>query len=130
MQNYIKYLITFVCGVTIMFLLFTVRSTFEQTDSVIIMKDVADAFSAAGMLLLCCAGLVFINNQGMFNMISYSLKRIISAFRRDETKKMHKLYYEYNREQLETPAQFLHLLIVGLIFLLVGVILVSIYYNM
>ncbi|MFI3252507.1 MAG: DUF3899 domain-containing protein [bacterium] len=130
MQRFVKYIITAICGITIMFILFILRSTFVQSDSQIIMKDVTDAFCSAGMLLLCSGALVFVSNQGIFNMFTYSFKRFTSIFRSDETKKMNKLYYEYNRDQLASPSPMLHLFIIGALFLAIGLIFLLIYSNM
>lgn len=125
-----KYFITLLCGGVIMYLLFTIRGTFAQEDNVIVIKDISDAFTSAGILILCCGALVFISNQGMFNMISYSFKKVAFSFRKDHTKRMNKLYHEYNREQQETPASMAHLFVVGSILLLIGTVFVFVYYNM
>lgn len=127
---FIKYTITIAVAIAIMFMLFWVRSTSEQEDKVIVVKDISDAFSSAGILILCIGGLVFINNNGMFNMFSYAFKSFISAFRRDDSKKLNKLYYEYNKEQQEQPSEMLHFFLVGGIFLTIGLIIMSHYYSM
>ncbi len=93
----------------------------------------SNAFTAPGALLMLFGGLVFVANHGTFNGISYILGRVVTVLIPGAAlSRKYESYKDYlaQKEEKSKAKSFGFLLIVGGVFLAVGVILTAVYYGM
>lgn len=120
----IKLFITSIVAILMGIIVFAAVGGFKFENTKEIIRDICDAFAIPGFLLLAFGVLIFISNDGGFSMLSYGVKRIFYVFKKDA-----KLddFYEYKKKRVENPSPFKHLLIVGGIFFLIGMIFLIIF---
>lgn len=128
MKNLRGYIVSSVFGMLTVLFVLTLQDTWTQNDNVIIMKNFSDAFCVAGVLIGGVGLLTFISNDGFFDMLSYSFKKMTNVFRSNPEKKLTKSYYEYKLEKREYSSTFGFLLIVAAVFIVVALIFVGLYY--
>ena len=129
MKTVYKYLITVAAGFVITFIALLARDIFHLTATVDFMKAFCDAFFAAGVLLACVGGLVFVSNGGVFDMLAYGVRTFFTAFRRNVTDRKYKDFYEYREAKKSSKRSFSFLLIVGIVFIAISMIFLALYYN-
>lgn len=130
MKNYVKYLITIGVGLLFTFFVLQMRDLWSQTQTKEIIKALSDGFSVTGILLVCFGALCFCSAQGAFYGFSYMF-HILFVTHNWSTKtkfKDRKSYADYVAEKKENakPAP-LYILLVGLGFLLIGIIFMIIF---
>lgn len=123
--KHIRIWITSAIGLILVLVVFGVTGGFNYENPKETMKDLCDAFSIPGFLLVGLGVLIFIGNDGGFSMLSYGVKRIFSVFKKEP--KMES-FYEYKKKRLEKPAPFKHFLIVGGILFLIGMLFLIIFF--
>ena len=93
------------------------------------MKDLSDAFFVPGIVMLCFGVLVFATNGGTFDMLAFGVIKMFDLFKKDLTKVKYRTFYDYRKAQNEKKRSFLHLIIIGAGFLIVGVVFLIVYYQ-
>ena len=91
-----------------------------------------DAFGLSGLLLILFAAISLVSSQGAFDMLNYSVQLVFFTVFRPvyREKEFPKTYYDYKVKMgLKKRKPVSALWIVGLLFLLVGVIFLVIYHN-
>ena len=100
------------------------------TDSVAVnVQILADGFFVSGLLMTLFAGLMFVSSQGALIGISYIVRYVVLTFiPMGRTK--HELYADYRERKISAlkKSNDLCVLLVGLLYLIVGVILTIIWY--
>lgn len=124
-----RYLITFGAGILFTFLALLVKDIFNLKNTVDILKAFCDATFVAGVLIVCAGGLVVAANGGTFDMLSYGVRQIFVLFRKDVTKRKYKDFYEYKEAKRGTKRGFLHLIIIGFVFIAISMIFLLLYYQ-
>ncbi|MDR0831485.1 MAG: DUF3899 domain-containing protein [Bacillales bacterium] len=117
MKVFRKYLITVIVAVGIGVGVFFISPNQENQNVAWI-----NAFFVPGILLLLFSGLIFVSQQGAFDMLAFALKKLFEVT--FTPKKMSQTFYEYKleKESKERMSTF-HILIVGIVFLLIWIII-------
>ncbi len=117
----LKYSITTVIGALICVGVMSVRGLFSEGQSQLEkLLAITDGFSVAGMALSLIGLTAWVSGHGVFDPIGFSFKLLINVVLGKKTES----YYEYKQTKAakENP-RIGFILIVGLVFLAVGVIL-------
>lgn len=127
MKKVLKYLIPILICAIIVVVILAARGSFVKSGKGLIV-DLCDAFSASGAILTGIGVLVFATNGGAFDMLAFGVIKLFDLFKKDLTKVKYRTFYDYRQAQNEKKRSFLHLIFVGLGFLLVGIALLIVYY--
>lgn len=118
-----KYIITFAVGLVIAVMVFAEKDLLGQTDAKEAIRILSDGFLLSGVLITGMGLLIYVSNDGFFDIFSYGVKSFLLVFQRDPLKRrMDKSFYDYRIENLEHKHGFRHIVIVGIVFLLLAVI--------
>ena len=81
---------------------------------------VCDSFFVTGFILVLFGGMIFVSNNGTFNLITYGTKKFIGLFKKESNFKLK--YHEYVLLQEEKEkADVWPTLVVGLVYLAIGI---------
>ena len=101
----------------------TVWQLFEQTDTLAIMKILSDCFTLPGVLLVGIALLGWVSSKGTFDIFGYSIHGLLGLFKKESYYKQES-YYDYRVRKSESRKPFnVPMLLVGLAFLLLGLLM-------
>lgn len=126
MKKVLKYLIPFLICAVVVIIILAVRGSFVKSGQAL-MGDLSDAFAVPGMIMTCFGLLVFATNGGSFDMLAFSVRKLFDLFKKDLTKVKYRTFYDYRQAQKETKRSFIHFLVVGVGFLIAGVIFLIVY---
>ena len=124
----IKYLVCFFVASAIAFIVIWIKGFF--TSSVAVNVQIwADAFFVSGILLTLFAGMLFVSGEGALIGIGFVLRNVVLAFIPMGRAK-HELYADYRARKLSEAKErkYSFVLVIGLLFLLVGLILTGVWY--
>ena len=124
----IKYAVCFGIAAAIAFSVIWIKGFF--TDSVAVnVQILADAFFVSGILFTLFAGMLFVSGEGALLGIGFVLRSIVLAFVPMGRLK-HEKYADYRARKLSAARErhYSPILIVGLVFLAVGLILNWVWY--
>ena len=129
MTNFIKkhysIIITFIVTFFIAAGIFILVKGYQAETTAELIKDLCDSFSVSGLMLIFMGLLIFVGNDGFFSILSYGFKMIFQAVKKDPRMER---FHEYKRRRVENPSPYVHLLIVGAIYLAIGLIFLAIFY--
>lgn len=129
--NVLKYVITFLVAGGLVFAVLGINSFFQGGyDKAQMYRKLADAFSVPGLLFILFGLMAFVAQKGAFTGLGYALRhlgRMLFPFliKKDIT------YAEYieNKEQRKTVSMILCFLLIGAVYLIVGVIFIFLFYK-
>lgn len=118
-----RYVITALIGLVAALLLLLSRGSFAKEIQTERFKDISDAFFVPGVLLVCMGALVFVAENGIFDMLKFGAMKVISMMRSEKSRSEYpKTYYDYLQQQAEKARKgYGFLLICGAAFLLLAV---------
>lgn len=124
----IKYGICFGIASLITFVVFWIRGFFTS-DPGVNLQVLSDGFSISGILLLLFAGIMFISSEGALIGIGFIMRSVALIFvpmgrKHQET---YAQYREHKLGDLKKPGDH-SLVVVGLLFLLIGIVLTVVWY--
>lgn len=124
---WLKYLITF--GVLAVFTVLVgwVQGGFVEKNVNLLLAHWGDAFGIPGALAICFGLLIVATNGGTFDMLAYGMRRFFGLFRKNPIDRKYDNFYEYRKSRREKNRSFWYLIIVGGVYLLIGVTLMVIY---
>ena len=129
-KEWIRYLVTFgVLGVLTVLLAWA-RGAFGGGATVDIVRLWSDAFTVVGMLAICLGVLVVVSNGGAFDIIVYSVKYLFRMLKKDPIDRKYGGYYEYKQSRAEKKRSFWYMIIIGAVYVLVGVALLLYFYQL
>ena len=123
-----KFWVAFIVCSICTFLIAWSRDVFVQTAPKYVFQILSDSFLVVGMLATCFALLIFVSNEGTFDLIVYGVRSFWSFFKKDMTRK-YDTFFDYRMTRQEKKLPFLFLLICGVIFLLMSVVMYAGYYQ-
>lgn len=100
MKKLLKYVIPFLICAVIVIVILAARESFVKTGKELI-KDLCDAFSVPGVVMLCFGALVYATNGGTFDMLAYGVRKFFDLFKKDLTKVKYRTFYDYRQAQQE-----------------------------
>ena len=92
-------------------------------------RILSDSFFVSGVLLTGAGLLLFVSNNGMFDMLSYGITTFFVARKKNVKERKYKDYYEYKQAKSEKKRSCAYLLIVGLTFIAIAALCLIGYYN-
>lgn len=116
-KGLVQFLITLGIALLIALLFLISKNSFAAQDQATLFKDLSDAFFTPSVLLLGVGGLVFVGGQGIFNMLSFGVMKVLSLIRSEKFRASQpRTYYDYVMEKAQRKeAPYAHLFWVGLI---------------
>lgn len=127
MKGYLKYIITSAVGLLFTFLIILSKGLFKEDEIKEIYKILTDAFFAPGILIFCFGLLVYVSNEGVFDIFSYGMKSFFNLFRTKPEKQTS--YHEYKLAKHEHDKPIVFFLIVGACFVAISLIFTCLYLN-
>ena len=124
----IKYLICFGVASLLTLAVFWIKGFFTDSLSVNL-QILSDGFVISGLLLVSFAGLLYINGEGGLIGVSFIFRNILLAIIPMGRMK-HEVYAKYYERKMETlkKSREAAALVVGLIFLAIGIVFTVIWY--
>lgn len=105
------------------------KNVFSAADTVQTVRILADAFTAAGLMLLVSGLLVCIVRQGTFLGMGYAFRSLIVALHGSEYRKEHReSYSEYVERKGKKETAFLFLIITGGVFMIPAVLFTILFF--
>lgn len=129
MKKHLKYIITFGIGFIVFIGILLSKKIFSLTDKLEIFRALSDASIVPAVVIGGVGIIVFVDNNGVFDIIFYGVKLAINAFSRDINKRKYKTFYDYKVAKHEKDTPYGFLLIVGGFFLLLAIIFLICYMN-
>lgn len=110
-----KYLIASAVGLAIAAGVFAVRGGFTAGDTAVVLAAFCDAFFVPGVLLLCFGALMFVANDGVFDMLNYGVMKVVKLVQSEKKRSAFpKTFYDYRKMKSESrKGGFGYLFIVG-----------------
>lgn len=127
MRNIKKLLVTLGISLLGVILISWMRGIFDKNTEQEIFHVLCDAFFIVGIITTGIALLVFVSNEGAFDMIIYGTTMFINWFRRKSERK-YETYYDYHLEKSKNKSSFGSILIIGIFLLLMSVLMLILYY--
>ena len=122
MKNMKKFWVSFIICSICTIVMAWLRGVFEQTSPVYVFHILSDCFLIVGILAACIALLLFVSNEGTFDIFVYGMQSFWGFFRNDRPGK-YDTFYDYRMARQEKKVPFLFLLACGGIFLLMSVLM-------
>lgn len=126
----IRYAITVLIGVVMAVSVSFIKSLYWLNDTVEIVKVLSDCFSLPGLVLVLFALLVVCSNGGTFDMLTFGVKKVVLLLKRNLSERDRESFYEYRKRRQENKRSFAYIMIVGAVYLAIGIIFIAIYYSM
>lgn len=126
MKNVKKFWVSFIVCSICTFLLAWSRGIFAQTALIHVFHILSDSFLVVGILAACIALMLFVSNEGTFDIVVYGLRTFWSFFRKDMSRK-YDTFYDYRSARQEKKVPFLFLLACGGFFLLMSALMYAAY---
>jgi len=126
MKNVKKFWVSFMICSVCTFLIAWSRGIFEQAAPIYVFQILSDSFLVVGIVAACIALLLFVSNEGSFDIIAYGLKTFWSFFRRDMSKQ-YDTFYDYRMARQKKKIPFLFLLLCGVFFFFMSVLMYMAY---
>ena len=115
--NALRYLISTAVGLVLAFVIMLAQNIFGQEKGSDVFRILSDSFFVSGVLLTGAGLLLFVSNNGMFDMLSYGITTFFVARKKNVKERKYKDYYEYKQAKSEKKRSCAYLLIVGLAFI-------------
>ena len=124
----IKYLVCFAIASLITLAVFWIKGFFTDSLSVNL-QILSDGFAVSGLMFLAFAGMIYISSEGGLIGVSFVLRNVILAFIPLGRLK-HEVYTKYRERKMKELKENNDpcALVVGLIFLSVGILFTAIWY--
>ena len=126
MKAFIKYLITLGVGFALALMVMSSKGLFGMTDPKTIFHILSDSFMVAGVLLGGLGLLVFVSNEGVFDILIFGTKQFFGFFRKGKTQK-YADFYEYKEAKSQNKLKFGSILVCGAFFMLLTVVFYVLY---
>ncbi len=125
LPSILKYSISSLLGVGLFFIVISIQNIYSLTDRKEIMHFLCDGFIVPGILFVGVGFIIMFANMGAFFGVGYTLKHLFRMLL-PLNKNREESYAEYLEKRKKIHG-YLFLFIVGGVFLLVGLIFLSIY---
>ena len=85
-KKHLGKLIAFGVSLILVFLFMILKGIFNLNEYRDIMIAIIDSFFSIGILYVCFGLLIFVNNDGIFNIFVYGIKQAVNVLRFDKEK--------------------------------------------
>lgn len=126
----VKYLINFGIAALITVAVFAIHGFFtdDLANNILVL---ADGFSISGLLLVLFAGMIFVTSKGALIGISFIVRNVVLALFVPMGRTRQELYKDYRERKIKDVKKFadFSMLIIGLVYLVVGIVFNVIWYT-
>ncbi len=129
-KKVLPYLITFVIGLVMFVLVIASKHIFSQSDKKEIFRILSDAFTVPAVVLGGIGLLIFLSNEGAFDIISYGMIMFIGKFKRNVNDRKYQTYYDYKVAKRGNKKSFGSTLIIGILYLIFAILFLILYNNL
>lgn len=125
-KNTIKFLVNTGIGFVVAFLVMWSQGVFAAETTPDVLRVICDGFFIAGAVLFLGGGLVWADNGGVFDGLTYTFKQAVARVKRDFEQE--KISFAEHREKREAKASSpLGMVLAGLVHLAIAAILFVVY---
>lgn len=128
-KKIIKYAIAFGIAFIMALGVSFLKSLYWLDSTVEVMSALSDCFVVPGLLFILFGLLIVCSNGGTFDMLGFGLKKVILLFKIHQTEQDKEGFYEYRKRKQEHKRSFAYIIIVGVFYLIIGLIFYILYYN-
>ena len=129
-RTILEYSITTGICLILAFLICVLGGIFSYNESFRIYGLLCDGFFISGVVCLSVGVLVFVHNNGVFDMLIYGIQRFFSLFKKKPREQKYETFYDYHVARAERPkSPFAFLLIIGGTFILISLIFLLLWAN-
>ena len=126
-KSWVKYLTGAVIGLVIALVVCLTKDLFKQTDTSMVLRILCDAFFIPGIVLAGIGVLTYLSSQGLYDGLTYSFASMARHRKNNPgDDKTPKSYFDYKNNKKRRGASW-HLVIVGVGFVVIGVVFYLIY---
>ena len=126
MKAWVKYVIVLLIGFLMAYCVASSKNVFAQSEPVMIFHILSDSFIVPGVLLSGFGLLIFVSNEGAFDILTYGVRSFLGFFKKNP-KREYETFYDYKVSRASKKLRFGTVLVCGLFFLLIAVIMYYIY---
>lgn len=130
MNKYLRYALTVVVMLILAFLIALSMSIFSKTEAIEVIKILCDAFTIIGICYFSLGLLTFVANEGFFDIFGFGFELLFAALKTDPLNRKHRSLYDYRMEKHDKKRPYAERLIIGGIFIGIGVIFLIIYFSL
>ena len=128
-RRIIEYSVTFSICLIIAFLIMLSKKVFWQEEAKTVYHILTDSFFASGVFMTGFGLLVFATNEGSFDMLVYGIRKLFVLFKRNPENDKYKTFYDYRQAQREKQHGFGYMIIVGVLYIGISMIFLTLYFN-
>lgn len=130
-RKLLEYGFTVLFGVIVTFLLLWSKGIFSPVETKMLLQYWIDSLFVSGVIILCAGLIIVVSDGGAFDFLVYGVYRFFSIFRSKPNDVKYKTYYDYSVARAEKEKHsFLYLVIVGSIFIIASLIVLTFWYQM
>lgn len=105
------------------FLIMVIGGIFVYEEQFRIYALICDGCFISGIIFVCLGLLFFVYNNGFFDILAYGFMRFFAMFKKNPREVKYETFYDYRVAKAERPkADFMYLIIVGVVFIAVSII--------
>lgn len=130
MKKVLKYLIPITLGLVVTLWVIIGKGIFQSNDPKTIIHILSDAFIVPGVCITGIGLLIFVSNEGVFDIIIYGVGQFVKMFSSNPAKRKYKDFNEYREVKRSSKLTFGYLVLIGLAFLVIALIFAIIWLNM
>lgn len=130
MKKRTNYLITIILGLAIAIAILDYKNFFSLKGNLDIVMALSDCFLLPGVIIFSLGVMIFVCNDGMFDIMIYGFKSARESFRKESNRdpEFPKTFYDYREKYSKIRAPFGYLLIIGGVFILLSIIFNTLFY--
>ena len=119
-----SYFIDMLIGLAIAVGVFAVKGGFSLVEWPPLAAALCDACFVPGITLLCFSALVFVSNDGLFDMLNYGVQKALQIVLTEKRRaKYPKTFYDYRKAKWETSkGAFGHLVAAGVTYMVLATV--------
>ncbi len=115
-------IITISIAISLSFIFLLIQNIFKLEKSRDILICIINSLFTTGIVIVGFGLLVFVNNEGIFNIFVYGIKSAFNVMRfNHEKQKTKETYQEYCQKRKKN--KFGYIIIIGLIFILISIVI-------
>lgn len=126
-KTLLKYVFTVAIVLATSLIILLARNTFNQTRLQIIYRDLSDACFVPGVILFGFGLIVLGSNEGIFDMLAFSVYKLATLFKKDVKDVKYYTFYDYKEARKDKRRAYLHFILVGLLFVALGALFLVLY---
>lgn len=119
-KKVLEYVITSAACLILAFIIAILFGLFQYKEAFRIYAALCDGFFISGFFCLAVGALLFVHNNGFFDILAYGMFRFVSLFMK-RRKHNYETYYDYHVAQAEKPkVEYGYFIIISIVFIAVA----------